>query len=570
MKIFNVIKHCSAVLLLMLLTSQVGFSQQAAGRLVLSNTTFGGPNWESTNWNSPSNELAQLRFEDSLSVADYSVTFSATGYGPTQGPSPFDQIGFFFGQDDTQENYYTLTYFPVTLGSGLNVVLTKVLANAPNVTLGTARIPSLENDEVYTWQVIKEAQSGKITVNLDRGGFPGYVLIASDTSFSTLGHFGWTRQNAAPKRVTIQKVEVRDLSDASAVVSFTLVNAATGQPIPGFDPIPANAVIDPIKLPAFSIRANTNPAQVGSVRFSYDLRPEYKVENVVPYSLTGDFDNGTRYNPFRPAPGVQTLTATPFSGASLTGTIGTARSLSFIVEYTYEAENASPSFVGFPRVTDENPGFSGTGYMDFGNNFGEYIQWNQINIPTNNGPDTFTLVFRYANGGATDRPLDLSANGRDPIRVSFPPTGGWASWSTVSVDVPLIENASQSIRLTSVNSTGPNIDYLQINGVGTVATETNARTAESNVKPTGASELILGGKELLVYPNPATEQLTVEATGSEDYQVTVYDMTGRRMMQQDHLKGKTTLDIRHLRPGIYLIKLRDQQQREGQHRILIE
>ena len=556
MKIFNVIKHCSAVLFLLLLTSQVGFSQQAAGRLVLSNTTFGGANWENNGWNSPDNGFAQLRFKKSLSVSDYSITFSATGYGPTQGPSSSDEVSFFFGQDDTQENYYELTYYLTRFGSGPNVVLTKVLADAPNVIIGSTRIPSLENDKVYTWQVIREAQSGNITVKLDQSGYLEYLTGTSDTSFPALGHFGWTRRNAAPNLVSIQKVEVRDLLDASSVASFTLVNAATGQPIPGFDPIPANAVIDPIKLPAFSIRANTSPTKVGSVRFKYDLRPEYKVENVVPYSLSGDFDNGTRYNPFKPAPGVQTVTATPFGRANLTGTIGTALSLSFTVKYTYEAEEASPSFVGFPRVTNENPGFSGTGYMDFGTNFGESISWRKITIPSNNGPDTFTLVFRYANGGATDRPLDLLISGGNPIRVSFPPTGGWASWSTVSVDVPLSVDVDQSIRLTSVNSTGPNIDYLQITGVGTASPETSAKTTQANVKQTDASEQILGETEgLLVYPNPAIQQLTLRAEAGFK-EAKLYNSQGQLVYTQTNLlPGTNQLLVDHLPSDVYLLKV---------------
>ena len=570
MKTINVLKCCSAVFLLILLNSQIGFSQNAVGRLVLSDATFSEAKWENFRWNSPDNEFARLRLKNPLSVANYSLAFTATGYGPTQGPSPSDRISFFFGQDNAQENYYQLTYYPTNIGGGPNIFLTKISSSGPNVILGSTSRPPLESDEVYTWQVIKEAQSGKITVNLDRGDGNGldYVLGTYDTSIATLGHFGWIRNNAAPKLVTIQQVEVKDILDASRVVSFTLVNAATGQPIPGFNPIPANAVIDPIKLPAFSIRANTSPARVGSVRFSYDGRPEETVENLVPYSMYGD-ENGTRYTPFLPAPGVQTVTATPFSKANLGGTLGTALSLSFTVQYTYEAENASPSYQEFPSVANKNPGFSGTGYMDYGNNFEEYIQWD-IFIPGSNGPDTFTLTFRYANGGASNRPLNLTVNGRSPIRLSFPPTGSWASWATVSVDVSLLESSSNHIRLIAINSTGPDIDYLQIGGVGTASATASARTAETTTKQVGKAAQVLGeAKGLLVYPNPATQQLTLQVeTGLKEAKL--YNSVGQLVYTQTNLSpGANQLLVDHLPSDIYLLKVVTIAGEQASQRVII-
>ena len=98
---------------------------------------------------------------------------------------------------------------------------------------------------------------------------------------------------------------------------------------------------------------------------------------------------------------------------------------------------------------------------------------------------------------------------------------------------------------------------------------TNARTAAANTKVT-ISEPRVQTEVFRSYPNPAHAQLTVEAPDSDHYQVTLYDMTGRLMMQRDHLKGKAELDIRHLRSGVYLLKLRDREQREVRQRVVIE
>ena len=101
-----------------------------------------------------------------------------------------------------------------------------------------------------------------------------------------------------------------------------------------------------------------------------------------------------------------------------------------------------------------------------------------------------------------------------------------------------------------------------------VAVNDNAREAAvSNPKAEG---LLTPGSEVRLYPNPASERLTVEAVGQEDYQVMMYDLTGRLMLQRNHLKGVSQLDISHLRPGVYLLKLRDSEQHELRRRVLVE
>ena len=101
-----------------------------------------------------------------------------------------------------------------------------------------------------------------------------------------------------------------------------------------------------------------------------------------------------------------------------------------------------------------------------------------------------------------------------------------------------------------------------------VAVNDNAR--EAAVSKPKAEGLLSPESEVRLYPNPANERLTVEAVGQEAYQVMMYDLTGRLMLQHDHLKGKTELDISHLRPGVYLLKLRDSSQHELRRRILVE
>ncbi|MGB0372306.1 MAG: PKD domain-containing protein, partial [Opitutales bacterium] len=92
-----------------------------------------------------------------------------------------------------------------------------------------------------------------------------------------------------------------------AVVSLTLVNATTDQPVPGFDPIPNGAVINTVDIGTtnLNIIASTDPdSDFGSVVFSLSgAEAHNQTESVMPFVLYGDagsgdyndntFDNGT-------------------------------------------------------------------------------------------------------------------------------------------------------------------------------------------------------------------------------------------------------------------------------------
>src|SRR5205085_3826492 len=135
----------------------------------------------------------------------------------------------------------------------------------------------------------------------------------------------FSQTSLRPKRTrtaaSIEPLESRRML-AQAVASFTLVNASNGAGLTGFDPIQNGATIDLAQLStqSFSIRANTNPATVGSVQFGLDAQANIRIENAAPYAMLGN--NGSVYTPWNASLGSHTVTATPFSGSNLSGTVG--------------------------------------------------------------------------------------------------------------------------------------------------------------------------------------------------------------------------------------------------------
>lgn len=119
--------------------------------------------------------------------------------------------------------------------------------------------------------------------------------------------------------------------DTSSILSFTLVNSETNEPIAGYDPIQMDAVIDLDALPTLNLNivATIGGSDPGSIAFALNGPSEDVIDNWAPFSVggdtNGDFDNWT------PLPGAYALTATPYAQADGNGDAGAAAELRFTV-----------------------------------------------------------------------------------------------------------------------------------------------------------------------------------------------------------------------------------------------
>lgn len=135
----------------------------------------------------------------------------------------------------------------------------------------------------------------------------------------------------AGRTSTSAPVDITVTGGGQTVTGFTLINADTDQPVPGYNPMANGTTLNLSSLPTrrLNLRANTSPATVGSVRFGYDGDSDYRVESGAPYALASN--SGTDYHAWTPTPGSHTVRATPFTGGGATGGAGTARTLTFTV-----------------------------------------------------------------------------------------------------------------------------------------------------------------------------------------------------------------------------------------------
>ncbi|OLE30190.1 MAG: hypothetical protein AUG44_01880 [Actinobacteria bacterium 13_1_20CM_3_71_11] len=121
----------------------------------------------------------------------------------------------------------------------------------------------------------------------------------------------------------------------------------------------------------------------------------------------------------------------------------------------FEAESAQLSQA---TVATNHTGYSGTGFVDYANVAGSFVQWT---VPRT-AAGSATLRIRYANGTTANRPMTITVGGGAPVTVNFPGTGSWNTWATATVTVNL-SAGNNAVRATATGSAGgPNVDWLEV------------------------------------------------------------------------------------------------------------
>mgnify|MGYP003377155771 CR=1 FL=1 len=143
--------------------------------------------------------------------------------------------------------------------------------------------------------------------------------------------------------------------------------------------------------------------------------------------------------------------ATPPSGSG--GVIGGI--CGEIADETYQAENNT--YQKSCTKSSSQPGYTGTGYMDFGG-AGSVVELGNVDVPRYG---KYKLTFRYANGTATNKTSKIAVNGQPAGQRDFPGTGGWSTWKTTSPLEVTLKKGINKIRVTSVGE-GPNLDKVVI------------------------------------------------------------------------------------------------------------
>ncbi|MGP9576061.1 carbohydrate-binding protein [Halomonas sp. AOP42-D2-25] len=125
-----------------------------------------------------------------------------------------------------------------------------------------------------------------------------------------------------------------------------------------------------------------------------------------------------------------------------------------------------PGAFGLDGNTNGNDGVPG-GYADYGSTNADFMTFG-FNLAAEDAGDS-VLRLRYANGGDTNRPLEVFVNNQSVGVYNFGPAPAgivdtdqrWAEWMTQDIEAALVVGEN-TVRLQATANTGPNIDQLEI------------------------------------------------------------------------------------------------------------
>ena len=210
-----------------------------------------------------------------------------------------------------------------------------------------------------------------------------------------------------------------------------------------------------------------------------------------------------------------------------------------------EAEDAT--LVG-GQIASNHTGFTGSGFVDYINPTGDYVQWT-VEVPSSG---SYALDFRYALSSNTTRPLEVKVNGSTvAASLAFTSTGSWTAWQTKTISVNLTAGVN-TIRATATGTSGANMDYLR------VASESANAMAKARPSKQSIEEL----SDLLVFPNPVADELFVrQSTLTDEAQFQLISVSGKVIPVQAVREGTATkLRLPSLKSGLYTLMIRDGDQ----------
>ena len=197
-----------------------------------------------------------------------------------------------------------------------------------------------------------------------------------------------------------------------------------------------------------------------------------------------------------------------------------------------QAENANVNHGMVVENCTDVGGGQDMAYIDAG----DFLVFNQVAFPTSG---SYIIEYRVASGVAGGTvSSDLNAGTIQLGSTAVPGTGGWQNWTTVSRTVNV--NAGTYDFGVYAQTGGYNLNWIRISKA-----PGGARTALATASPGEPAALLL-------YPNPATDRLMLDAPASLlGAPLRITDLAGRTVWQGTHTGA--ALDVSVLRPGLYTL-----------------
>ncbi|WP_247237861.1 PKD domain-containing protein [Telluribacter sp. SYSU D00476] len=351
------------------------------------------------------------------------------------------------------------------------------------------------------------------------------------------------------------KVNPEPATSTQQVVSFTLMNADNEQPI---RELTANDVLNLATLPTknLSIRANTNPDRVGSVKMILSGQENRtQTETGFPYSLFGD--EAGNYNAWTPAVGDYRLTGTPYTERSATGTAGTPLSITFKVveqaETTPAPAPAGQQVVSFTLMNADNEQpireLTAGDVLDLAS-----LPTRNLSIRANTNPDRVGSVKMILSGQQSRTQIETGF----PYSLFGDEAGNYNAWTPAVGDYRLTGTPYTERSATGTAGTPFSITFKITN---TSAARVSAST-ETTVERT---------PKITLYPNPTADVVTIDGVYPEadDFNLGITNGVLVHYPKYEVIaSGSVRIAVDGMSPGTYIIQVK-QYGKVSSHKLLI-
>ncbi len=333
------------------------------------------------------------------------------------------------------------------------------------------------------------------------------------------------------------------------VVRFTLIDANTHVEIGALND--GDTIdLDDYSQNSFSLLANVSTAPIGSVVFDLNGEEAYHIENIAPYTLNGDYDNGSKYYPVEFSMGTNTITATPYSEPNGTGEAGIPLTVTFEVIRTNVPEVVSFKLIDTKTNTE-------VGTLSEGDviNLNDYPS-NNFSVVANIGDaEVGSVVFDFNDemGYTTENIAPFSLNGDFDKR-----SGGKIEKWYYPVELEIGTNTITATPYFGSNGSGEkgvvlSVCFEVVNGNVNSKFATLTNYSSKNIPDENV--------EISFYPNPVKDVVNFSLMGNTaDLNGIMHNVNGEVVHKalisaKNGLEG--SIDMSNLAQGMYILLLTD-------------
>lgn len=194
-----------------------------------------------------------------------------------------------------------------------------------------------------------------------------------------------------------------------------------------------------------------------------------------------------------------------------------------------------------------------------------------VSVGANNGVHPYK--YRWSNGAPNGNSVTNLAPG--PITVNVSDANGCTGSLTVTITEPaeVVSNATKNGTTLTADDAGTGATYTWINcatnaSVGTgkvfeatqngqfavVATISGCSDTSACLTVTGIGIEEANAAIFSIYPNPASDYLTIDVTKKSIDFISIVDIAGKVVYQSNNITGKHIIPVQQFNNGVYIIK----------------